>query len=81
MFSESPRQVPQNIALVLRPELTMMPAASIIELVPLADQLCEQDLHTWSVHSVDGRPVAALNNMVTEGSGPLSAVTGAYPGE
>lgn len=74
MFSERPHHLPQNIALVLLPELTMMPAASIIESARLANHLCEQELYKWSVHSVDGRPVAASNNMITGVNGDLSDI-------
>jgi AraC family transcriptional regulator, glycine betaine-responsive activator len=61
MFGDKPKGQTQNIALILVPDFTMMPVTSAIEPMRLANRFTEKSLYTWSMHSVDGKPVAASN--------------------
>ena len=59
MFGEKPRVLPQHFAFIMLPEFTMMPVTSAIEPLRIANRLSEKELYAWSMHSLDGRPVAA----------------------
>lgn len=65
MFGNKPASLPQNVALVLVPEFTMMPVTSAIEPLRVANRLSERNLYRWSLHSLDGKPVAASNGILT----------------
>jgi transcriptional regulator GlxA family with amidase domain len=65
MFGDKPASLPQNVALVLVPEFTMMPVTSAIEPLRVANRLSERNLYRWSLHSLDGKPVAASNGILT----------------
>ena len=60
--------------LVLVPEFTMMPVTSAIEPLRLANRLAEKSLYKWTMHSVDGKPVAASNGILTMVDGDLTAI-------
>jgi AraC family transcriptional regulator, glycine betaine-responsive activator len=74
MFGQKPISLPQSIALVLVPEFTMMPVTSAIEPLRLANRLAEKQLYKWTLHSLDGQPVAASNGILTMVNGDLEAV-------
>ncbi len=75
MFGQKPISLPQSIALVLVPEFTMMPVTSAIEPLRLANRLAEKQLYKWTLHSLDGQPVAASNGILTMVNGDLEAVS------
>ena len=74
MFGQKPISLPQSIALVLVPEFTMMPVTSAIEPLRLANRHAEKQLYKWTLHSLDGQPVAASNGILTMVNGDLEAV-------
>ncbi|MDH3740159.1 MAG: GlxA family transcriptional regulator [Hyphomicrobiales bacterium] len=74
MFTDKPRELPQHVALILVDEFTMMPVTSVIEPLRLANRHVEKELYKWSVHSVDGEPVAASNGIVSMAQGDLDAI-------
>lgn len=74
MFGDKPKNLPQNFALILMPEFTMMPVTSAIEPMRLANRFSEKALYKWTMHSLDGKPVAASNNFLTMVNGDLEAV-------
>ena len=74
MFTDKPRELPQQVALILVDEFTMMPVTSVIEPLRLANRHIEKELYKWSVHSVDGQPVAASNGIVSLAQGDLEAI-------
>lgn len=76
MFGDKARELPQSIALILVPEYTMMPVTSAIEPLRIANRLSEKALYKWTVHSADGQPVAASNNILTMVNGDLEAIPG-----
>jgi transcriptional regulator GlxA family with amidase domain len=74
MFGDPPKQLPQHFAVVMVPEFTMMPVTSAIEPLRIANRLSEKALYKWTMHSVDGRPVAASNNILAMVDGDLAAI-------
>lgn len=74
MFGQKPATLPQSIALVLVPEFTMMPVTSAIEPLRLANRMADKQLYKWTLHSLDGQPVAASNGILTMVNGDLEAV-------
>jgi AraC family transcriptional regulator, glycine betaine-responsive activator len=76
MFGQKPLSLPQSIAMVLVPEFTMMPVTSAIEPLRLANRLADKQLYKWTLHSLDGQPVAASNGILTMVNGDLETVPG-----
>jgi AraC family transcriptional regulator, glycine betaine-responsive activator len=74
MLGEKPKNLPQSVALVLVPEFTMMPVTSAIEPLRLANRLAEKQLYKWTLHSIDGQPVAASSGIITMTNGDLESV-------
>ena len=74
MFGDPPKQLPQHFAVVMVPEFTMMPVTSAIEPLRIANRLSEKTLYKWTMHSVDGQPVAASNDILAMVDGDLSAI-------
>lgn len=74
MFGEKAKSLPQAVALVLLPEFTMMPVTSAIEPLRQANRFADKALYRWTMHSVDGQPVAASNGIVTMVNGDLETV-------
>jgi transcriptional regulator GlxA family with amidase domain len=74
MFGDKPKQLPQHVALILMPEFTMMPVTSAIEPLRIANRLSEKTFYKWSMHSVDGKPVAASNGILAMVEGDLATV-------
>ena len=64
MFGDPPKQLPQHMAVVVVPEFTMMPVTSAIEPLRLANRMSEKTLYKWTMHSLDGQPVAASNGIL-----------------
>ncbi len=75
MFGDKPKELPQTVALILIPEFTMMPVTSVIEPLRLANRLSEKTLYRWTLHSLDGQPVAASNNILTMANGDLETIS------
>ena len=74
MFGDKPKQLPQHFALIMVPEFTMMPVTSAIEPMRIANRLSEKALYKWTMHSVDGKPVAASNNILAMVDGDMTAI-------
>jgi transcriptional regulator GlxA family with amidase domain len=74
MFGDKPKTLPQNVALIVVPEFTMMPVTSAIEPLRLANRFAEKTLYHWSLHSLDGKPVAASNGIITNVNGDLESI-------
>jgi AraC family transcriptional regulator, glycine betaine-responsive activator len=74
MFGQKPSSLPQSIALILVPEFTMMPVTSAIEPLRLANRLADKQLYKWTLHALDGQPVAASNGILTMVNGDLETV-------
>jgi transcriptional regulator GlxA family with amidase domain len=74
MFGDKPRQLPQPFAFVMVPEFTMMPVTAAIEPLRLANRMAEKSLYKWTMHSTDGKPVAASNGILAMVSGDLDTV-------
>jgi transcriptional regulator GlxA family with amidase domain len=74
MFGDKPRELPQHVALIVVPEFTMMPVTAAVEPLRLANRHAERELYRWSLHSVDGEPVAASNGILTMVNGDLEAI-------
>ena len=79
MFGDKPKDVPQPFAFILVPEFTMMPVTSAIEPLRLANRLSEKALYRWTMHSVDGKPVAASNGILTMVDGDLDDSSTSMP--
>ena len=75
MFGDKAKELPQTVALILIPEFTMMPVTSVIEPLRLANRLSEKTLYRWTIHSLDGQPVAASNNILTMANGDLETIS------
>ncbi|MCX7348981.1 MAG: GlxA family transcriptional regulator, partial [Alphaproteobacteria bacterium] len=74
MFGDPPKQLPQHMAVVVVPEFTMMPVTSAIEPLRIANRMSEKALYKWTMHSLDGQPVAASNGILAMVDGDLSAI-------
>lgn len=74
MFGDKPKELPHAFALVIVPEFTMMPVTSAVEPLRLANRMAEKTLYRWTLHSVDGKPVAASNGILAQVDGDLEAV-------
>ena len=74
MFGDKSKHLPQHFALITLPEFTMMPVTSTIEPLRIANRLSEKMLYKWTMHSVDGNPVAASNGILTMVDGDLTTV-------
>ncbi|MBL8894983.1 MAG: GlxA family transcriptional regulator [Rhizobiales bacterium] len=74
MFGEKPQELPQNFAFIMVPEFTMMPVTSAIEPLRIANRLSEKTLYKWTMHSEDGKPVAASNGILAMVNGDLDAI-------
>jgi AraC family transcriptional regulator, glycine betaine-responsive activator len=74
MLGEKPKSQTQAVALVLVPEFTMMPVTSVIEPLRLANRLADKPLYKWTLHSIDGQPVAASSGILTMTNGDLEAI-------
>ena len=74
MFGDRPKELPQSFAFVMVPEFTMMPVTAAIEPLRLANRMSEKALYKWTMHSVDGKPVAASNGILAMVNGDLDTV-------
>jgi len=74
MFGEKPQELPQDFAFIMVPEFTMMPVTSAIEPLRIANRLSEKALYKWTMHSEDGKPVAASNGILAMVNGDLEAI-------
>jgi transcriptional regulator GlxA family with amidase domain len=74
MFGEKPQEWPQSFAFIMVPEFTMMPVTSAIEPLRLANRMAEKTLYKWTMHSIDGSPVAASNGIMSMVNGGLEDI-------
>ncbi len=74
MFGDPPGKLPQHLAVVVVPEFTMMPVTSAIEPLRIANRLSEKSLYKWTMHSIDGQPVAASNGILAMVDGDLASI-------
>lgn len=74
MFGEKPRVLPQQFAFIMLPDFTMMPVTSAIEPLRTANRLSEKQLYSWTMHSLDGKPVSASNGLEVMAQGDLEAI-------
>jgi AraC family transcriptional regulator, glycine betaine-responsive activator len=74
MFGQKPVTLPQNIALVLIPDFTMMPVTSAIEPLRLANRVADQQLYKWTMHSLDGKAVSASNGLLMMVNGDVESI-------
>lgn len=74
MFGDKPKELPEAFAFVMVPEFTMMPVTAAIEPLRLANRMSEKTLYRWTMHSLDGKPVAASNGILAMVNGDLDAV-------
>jgi len=72
MFGNVPRELPQQIALVLLPRFSFLPFSGLIESFRLANRLSGQELYRWKLVSIDGQPVTASNGLELVVAGDLS---------
>ena len=73
MFGKAPRELPQRIGFLLVPNFSMIAFTSGVEPLRLANRVADRALYSWSLFSVDGRPVRASNGIVVEADGDLEA--------
>jgi AraC family transcriptional regulator, glycine betaine-responsive activator len=74
MFGDKPKQLPQQVALILVQEFTMMPVTSAIEPLRTANRVSNKTLYKWTLHSLDGQPVTASNGLVTMVNGDIESI-------
>ena len=73
MFGKAPRELPQRIGFLLVPNFSMVAFTSGVEPLRLANRVADRALYSWSLFSVDGRPVRASNGIAVEVDGDLEA--------
>lgn len=73
MFGKAPRELPQRIGFLLVPNFSMIAFTSGAEPLRLANRVADRALYSWSLFSVDGRPVRASNGIAVEVDGDLEA--------
>jgi len=73
MFGDPPRELPQEIGIVLIPNFSMIAVTGAIEALRLANRTSGQRLYRWRLFSSDGRPVRASNGIELHPEGDLAA--------
>ncbi len=73
MFGNTPRELPQQIALILVPNFSMIAFTAAVEPMRVANRLSGQQLYAWHLFSVDGKPVASSNGIELHPEGNLEA--------
>ncbi len=76
MFGSQPRELPQQIALVLIPSFSMIAFTAAVETLRLANRMSGQRLYAWHLFSTDGRPVRASNGIELYPGGDLEKAGG-----
>ncbi len=76
MFGNQPRELPQQIALVLIPSFSMIAFTAAVETLRLANRMSGQRLYAWHLFSTDGRPVRASNGIELHPGGDLEKAGG-----
>ena len=74
MFGEKPRELPQHVAFILVPEYSMLPVACALDPLRLANRSAEKTLYTWSLNTVDGKPVEPSSGVAFATHGDLSGI-------
>ena len=69
-----PSPGPFRLGFLMFPGFPMACLTSAIEPLRLANRMSEKTLYKWTMHSVDGKPVAASNGILAMVDGDLSAV-------
>ncbi|MGD1877241.1 MAG: GlxA family transcriptional regulator [Kiloniellaceae bacterium] len=73
MFGNVPRELPQQIALILLPRFSFLPFSGLVESFRLANRMSGVELYRWKFVSADGQPVAASNGVEIAVAGDLAA--------
>ncbi len=76
MFGNQPRDLPQQIALVLIPSFSMIAFTAAVEALRLANRMSGQRLYAWHLFSTDGRAVRASNGIELHTGGDLEKAGG-----
>ncbi len=74
MFGEKPQELPHRVAFILLPEFTLMPFASAIEPLRLANLQSEETLYSWTTHSIDGSDVVCSSGLATKVDSNLEGI-------
>jgi len=74
MFGEKPQELPHKVAFILLPEFTLMPFASAVEPLRLANIHSEKVLYEWSTHTVDGKDVANSSGLISKVDSDLDGI-------
>ena len=77
MLGNQPRELPQQIALVLIPSFSMIAFTAAVETLRLANRMSGQRLYAWHLFATDGRAVRASNGIELHPEGDLEKA-GAY---
>ncbi len=68
-----PRET-RAFAFLLVPGFTILAFSSAIDTLRIANQLSQQPLYQWSVHSLDGAPVASSSGVCVVVDAPMAAI-------
>jgi transcriptional regulator GlxA family with amidase domain len=71
MFGSMPRELPQEIGLILIPNFSMVAFTGAVEALRLANRTSGRQLYRWRQFSVDGAPVQASNGIALHPEGNL----------
>ncbi len=63
----------RRFAIVLIPRFSMISFSAVVEPLRLANHVSGRRLYSWTLHSVDGKPVTASNSIVLTPHGDLEA--------
>ncbi len=63
MFGATPSKLPQQIGFLLLPNFSMLPFASAVEALRLANRTSGRALYGWTLMTRDGQPVTASNGI------------------
>ncbi len=74
MFGDAPRELPQQIALILIPEFSLIAFTSAVETLRLANRVSGKSLYAWRLASVDGAPVTASCGLELTTGGDLASI-------
>jgi transcriptional regulator GlxA family with amidase domain len=71
MLGAAPKELPQQIGLILIPNFSMIAFTGAVEPLRLANRASGKGLYEWHLFSVDGRPVTASNGISLTPEGDL----------
>lgn len=76
MFGDLPRDFPQVFAFVLIPDYSLIPLASALEMIRIANRLADKELYKANIYTLDGEPVPASNGVIISPDGSLKDADG-----